>query len=147
MTARAIRSAGTVLAMVLVAATATMVFAAAYARADARVSVAYDGHLRAEAQFEDYGDYFKICDRRRDNLPVAVRFSYIRRDGTRQTGTHWHTAGVDKIGNVGPGGITDVGCSYGNHNFAEKSRVWFQACVGHGGGALTCGKTIVTTTS
>ena len=42
--------------------------------------------------------------------------------------------------------ITDIGCSYGNHNFAERSRVWFQACVG-GAEPLTCGKTIVATTS
>lgn len=136
-----------ILAILAVAAAALMSFAAASARADASVSVAYDGHLRAVVKFEDHGDYFKICDRRRDNLPVAVRFSYISRNGTRLTGTHWHMAGVDAIGNVGPGGITDPGCSYGDHNFAERSRVWFQACVRHVGGALTCGRTEVTTTS
>lgn len=130
--------------IIVIAAVAVMLGAAASAWAEANVSVSFDGKMRGQARFEDYGDYFKICDRERDNLPVSVRFSYIRRDGSRQTGTHRHTAGVDGIGNVGPGGITDIGCSFGNHNFAEGSRVWFQACVEHAGGNLTCSRTQVT---
>ena len=60
---------------------------------------------------------------------------------------HRHTSPSEQeVPHLGPGGITDIGCSYGNHNFAERSRVWFQACVG-GAEPLTCGKTIVATTS
>lgn len=61
-----------------------------------------------------------------------------------QRGTHWHKAGVEGFGNRGPLGRTR-GCSYGNHNFAEHHKVWFQACVAHAGGNLTCSETQVTT--
>jgi hypothetical protein len=127
------------------AATAALLFTAAPAQANTNVSVSFDGHIRGLATFIPSGDWLRICDRRKDNLPVAVRFSYIRKNGTRQTGTHWHTAGVDGLGNRGPEGERRKGCSYGNHNFGEGRSVWFQACVRHAGGALTCSKTVRTT--
>jgi hypothetical protein len=129
------------LATVVVVAVAVMLSATAPARADAVVSVSYDGHLRAYASFLDWGDWLSVSDERKDGLPVAVRFSYIRKNGTKQTGTHWHTAGVDGFGNPNPDGIRIRGTSFGNHNFGERRWVWFHACVRHPGGALTCGKT------
>jgi hypothetical protein len=132
------------LAIVVAAAVAVMLGAAASARADASVSVSVDGHLRGLATFYDNGDYFVICDKRKDNLPVAVRYSYIRKNGTIQRGAHWHTTGVDGRGNPNHQGTQIYGCSYGLHDFAENRRVWFQACVRHEGGALTCSKTQVT---
>ena len=131
----------TKLAMVLVAAAAVMLGAATSAHADATQSISLGGHVRGQAAFFASVDNesFRICDRYRDNLPVVVRFSYIRKNGTRQAGAHWHKAGVDGLGN---GGVR--GCSSGSHNFGEGRRVWFQACVGHGGGNLTCREVEVT---
>jgi hypothetical protein len=129
------------LAMALVAAAAVTLAAATAAHADATQSISLGGHVRGQAAFfaDVDGESFRICDRHRDNLPVVVRFSYIRKNGTRQTGAHWHKAGVDGLGN---GGVR--GCSSGSHNFGEGRRVWFQACVGHGGGNLTCREVEVT---
>jgi hypothetical protein len=89
-------------AIVVVAAVAVMLSAPASAKANPSVSVSFDGHLRAVATFIQFGDWFQICDHRRDGLPVAVRFSYIRKDGSIQRGIHWHTAGVQGIGNSPP---------------------------------------------
>jgi hypothetical protein len=134
------------LAIVVVAAVAVTLSAAASAWADRTVSVAFDDHLRAQATYVAFGDWLKVCDRRRDNLPVVVRFSYIRKNGTRQTGSHWHRAGVDGLGNRDWNGMRFPGCSYGNHDFGEGRSVWLQACARHPGGALTCGETVKTGT-
>ena len=143
MTPRSLRPSDTVpkLMVAVVAAVAVILGAAAAARADATQSVTFGGHVRGEAAFFDSVDHesFRICDVYRDNLPVVVRFSYIRKNGTRQTGAHWHSAGVDGLGNRGV-----RGCSAGSHNFAEGRRVWFQTCVRHVGGAETCSPTEVT---
>jgi hypothetical protein len=130
------------LAVIAVVAAAVMLGAAAAARADATQTISFGGHVRGEAAFfEDIdGESFRICDLYRDNLPVVVRFSYIRKNGTRQTGAHWHKTGVDGLGNRGV-----RGCSAASHNFGEGRRVWYQACVGHAGGALTCNDVEVTT--
>ena len=126
--------------VLLVALTAAMALVGAtQARADANVSVSFDEHIRGLATYIQDGDWMRICDRRRDGLPVYIRFSYIKKNGERQTGSHAHTAGVDKPGNAGPEGRRK-GCSYGNHNLGEKRTVWIQACVGHAGGNLTCSK-------
>jgi hypothetical protein len=130
-------------AIVVIAAVAMVLSASVVALADSHRNVSFDGHLRGQASFVSEGDWFRICDKRQDNLPVAVRFSYIRENGSTQRGTHWHTAGVDGSGNRGPLGRTR-GCSYGNHNFGEHRRVWFQACVQHAGGNLTRSSTQVT---
>lgn len=125
----------------VVAAVAVALVAAAGALADAKDAVWHEGHIRGESAFFDDidGESFRICDVRKDNLPVGVRFSYIRRNGTRQTGAHWHKTGVDGLGNRGV-----RGCSAGSHNFGEGRRVWFQTCIRHRGGALTCSPTEVT---
>jgi hypothetical protein len=133
-------------ALALLAALAVVLSAAASARADAKKSVSLDGHLRGVASFFHHGDYFYVCDERQDNLPVGVRYSYMRKNGTRQTGSHWHTTGVEGRGNPNENGTQVYGCSYGEHDFAERSRVWFQACVRHPGGSETCSKTEVTGT-
>jgi hypothetical protein len=132
------------LVLLIAVAAAMALVSATQARADASVSVSYDGHIRGLATFIADGDWMRICDRRQDGLPVIVRFSYIRKNGSRQTGSHIHTQGVDGAGNAGPEGARK-GCSYGNHNFGEHRSVWLQACVRHGGGALTCSKTTKTT--
>lgn len=129
-----------------ITAVAVALSAAAAASADRTVSVAFGDHVRAEATYVALGDWFKICDRRRDGLPVAVRFSYIRKDGTRQTGSHWHTTGYLGFGNRDWNGMRIRGCSYGNHDFGEGRSVWLQACVRHTGGAPTCGETVKTGT-
>jgi hypothetical protein len=123
---------------------ATLGVAASARAADATVSVSFDGHLRGVAAFRGIGDWLEICDERRDGLPVAVRYSYIRKNGTVQRGTHFHTAGVGGLGNPGFLGLRSPGCSFGNHNFGEGRRVWIQACVQHGDGTETCSKTQVT---
>jgi hypothetical protein len=145
MTGRRISLSSTLpkLAIIVAAAVAITLGAAASAQANAFSDVSLDGDLRGGAAFLDSGDWFVICDEYRDDLPLAVRYSYIRKDGTTQTGTHWHKAGVDGLGNRGPTGPAR-GCSFGNHDFAEDRRVWFHACVAHVGGALTCSKTEVT---
>jgi hypothetical protein len=134
-------------ALALVATIAAMLSVAASAGADANVSVSTDGHIRALATFHSIGDEFRICDRSRDNLPVGVRYSYIRKNDTTQRGQHWHSFGIDGVGNENSLGVPEKGCSFGDHNFGEGRRVWFQACVrprkeGH----LTCGDTQVTST-
>jgi hypothetical protein len=129
------------LAAVLAAAVGVMLSVATSARADASVSVSFDGELRGEAYFREYGDSFLVCDRYQDRLPVGVRFSYIRKNDTKQTGAHWHTAGVKGKGSPYPNGTSVFGCSYGEHNFGEDRPVWFQVCVRHPGGALSCSKT------
>jgi hypothetical protein len=131
-------------AIAVVAAVAAMLGATTSAQASATVSVSFDGHLRGLATFIDDGDDFRICDERKDNLPVAVRYSYIRKNGTIQRGTHWHTAGVDGPGSPDSDGFVAKGCSFGLHDFKEGRRVWFQACVKQIGGALTCSNTQVT---
>jgi hypothetical protein len=131
------------LAIAVVAAAAVMLTAAGVAVADATDRVSHGGHVRGDTYFEDSidgGEAFRICDRYRDNLPVGVRYAYIRKDDKRQTGAHWHTAGVAGEGNAGV-----KGCSTGSHNFGEGRRVWFQTCLRHVGGALTCSQTEVTT--
>jgi hypothetical protein len=129
------------LAVALLAAVALMLGGATSARADASVSVSLDEELRGEAYFREYGDSFLVCDRHQDALPVGVRFSYIRKNRTRQTGAHWHTAGVKGKGSPYPNGTSVYGCSYGDHNFGEDRPVWFQVCVRHRGGALSCSET------
>jgi hypothetical protein len=128
-------------AIAALATVAVMLTLATGVQADAWQTVQYGGHVRGDTAFFDDvdGESFRICDRYRDNLPVVVRFSYIRKNGTRQTGAHWHKAGVDGRGNSGV-----RGCSAGSHNFGEGRRVWFQTCVRHVGGALTCSPTEVT---
>jgi hypothetical protein len=126
-------------AIALTAALAVMLGAAIGAQADSYKSAVFNGHRVGLAGFQSYGDWFEVCDEEKDNLPVGVRFSYIRKDGTRQTGSHWHEAGVDGLGNRAPeGNFRRRGCSYGNHNFGEGRSVWFQACVIHPGGSETC---------
>ena len=132
-------------ALLVAVAAAMALIAATQARANVNVSVSYDGHIRGLATYISDGDWMKICDRRRDGLPVVIRFSYIKKNGQRQTGAHTHSRGVDHAGNAGPEGARK-GCSYGNHNFGEHRTLWIQACVRHGGGALTCSKTQKTTT-
>ncbi len=135
------------LAITLAAAAAMTLGAAASASADANVSVSFGGHIRGLATFYSAGDEFRICDRQRDNLPVGVRYSYVRTNGTTQRGQHWHYWGVDGVGNPDSHGYPEKGCSYGDHNFGERRRVWFQACVGQPDeGHVTCGKTQVTRT-
>jgi hypothetical protein len=136
-------------AVVLVAAAAVALSAAASARADADVSVSFDGHRRALATFIAYGDEFRICDTQRDNLPVAVRYSYVRKNGNTQRGTHWHVQGVDGVGTPQKStGYRQEGCSFFDHDFAEHRRVWVQACVRQPEeGTLSCGSTQVTRTS
>jgi hypothetical protein len=139
----------TKLAMVLVAAAAVMLGAATSAHADASQSVSLGGHVRGHAAFfaDVDGESFRICDRYRDNLPVVVRFSYIRKNGTTQRGSHSHIFGVDGLGAPDWNGTRMHGCSYGLHNFGENRKVWFQACVGHPEeSTLTCGRTQVTGT-
>jgi hypothetical protein len=130
----------------IVAAAAMTLSVAALARADADVSVAYGGHRRALATFIAYGDEFRICDTKEDNLPVAVRYSYIRKNGAVQRGVHWHIQGVAGRGTPSNTGYRMEGCSFYDHNFAEGRRVWFQACVRQPNGDLTCGGTQVTGT-
>jgi hypothetical protein len=129
------------MAITIAAALAMTLGAAAPASADAKQTLSWRGHDRAEGAFFDDvdGESFRVCDLRRDNLPVVVRFAYMRRNGTRQTGAHWHTAGVDGRGN---GGVR--GCSSGHHDFGEGRRVWHQVCIRHGGAAETCTATEVT---
>jgi hypothetical protein len=136
-----LRTVSKVLLLVAVA-TAMALMPATQARADANVSVSFDGHIRGLATFIADGDWLRICDRRQDGLPVVVRFSYIKKNGQRQTGSHIHTQGVEGFGNAGPEGKRR-GCSYGNHNFGEKRSIWLQACVRHSA-SLTCSKTIKT---
>jgi hypothetical protein len=134
-------------AITLAAALAVTLSVAASAQADANVSVSFDGHIRGLASFIAWGDDFRICDRRADNLPVAIRYSYIRKNGTTQRGYHWHTAGVAGLGAPDANGTRMHGCSYGLHNFGENRKVWFQACVGQQEeSTLTCGRTQVTGT-
>jgi opacity protein-like surface antigen len=134
-------------AFALVAAVAVTLSVAASAQADANVSVSFDGHIRGLATFFSIGDEFRICDRRRDNLPVGVRYSYIRKNGTTQRGQHWYSMGVGGVGEPDSHGYREKGCSYDDHNFGEGRRVWFQACVGQPEeGHFTCSKTQVTST-
>jgi hypothetical protein len=129
------------LAIALAAALALMLGITASARADASVSISLDGDLRGEAYFREYGDSFLVCDRYQDGLPVVVQFSYIRKNRSRQTGAHWHTAGVKGKGSPYPNGTRVYGCSFGDHNFGENRPVWFRICVRHTGGALSCSET------
>jgi hypothetical protein len=132
------------LAVVLIAAGAVMLSAAGSARADdASVSVSFDGHIRGLAQFHDVGDWLEICDKRQDGLPVQLRYSYIRRDGTTQRGVVAHYKGARGAGTPNRYGQTFLGCSFENHNFGEGRRVWIQACVRRSVEVLTCGKTQV----
>jgi hypothetical protein len=132
------------LALVVVLAAAMALIAATQARANRSVSVSFDGHIRGLATYISEGDWMKICDRRQDGLPVIIRFSYIKKNGQRQTGSTIHTKGVDGIGTPGPEGARRS-CSYSNHNFGERRSVWIQACVRHSG-ALTCSPVQKTTT-
>jgi hypothetical protein len=132
------------LVIVGAAALAVTLGTASYALANADQTVSLDGSVRGEALFIDGGDRFRICDLKRDNLPVGVRYSYIRKNGTVQRGAHWHTAGVDGFGSPLITGFRMPGCSFGEHNFGEGRRVWYQACVRHAGGALTCSEVEVT---
>jgi hypothetical protein len=131
--------------LIVVVAAVMALVAAGQAQASRSVSVSYDGHIRGLATSISDGDWMKICDRRQDGLPVYIRFSYIKKSGERQTGSHAHKVGVDRPGNPGPEGARK-GCSYGNHNFGEHRSVWIQACVGHAGGNLTCGPVVKTGT-
>jgi hypothetical protein len=134
-------------AIALAAAVAVTLSVAASARADADVSVSFDGHIRGLASFIAWGDDFRICDRRADNLPVYVRYSYVRKNGTTQRGSHSHTFGVNGLGAPDWNGTRMHGCSYGLHNFGEGRKVWFQACVSQPEeSTLTCGRTQVTGT-
>jgi hypothetical protein len=127
------------LAMVVVTAVAVMLGAASSARADASVSVSFHGHLRGVASF-DGGD-FRICDERTDNLPVAVRYSYIRQDDTPVRRVQWHTAGAEGSGRPRFPGQFATGCSYAPTQFIGKDRpVWIQACVRHENRSLQCSK-------
>jgi hypothetical protein len=127
--------------LVVVAAVYPTTASVADPPASVEASVSFHGDLRGVASFIHDGDWFEICDRRKDNLPVAVRFSYIRKNGTIQRGIHWHTAGVEGYGNRAPNGAHYPGCSYGNHNFGETRSVWFHACVRHADMHLQCGRT------
>jgi hypothetical protein len=117
------------------------------ARADANVSVSFGGHIRGLATFFSDGDEFRICDRRKDNLPVGLRYSYIRKNGKTQRGGVWHPWGVDGVGAPDRYGYTEKGCTYDDHDFGEGRKVWFQACVGQPEEEhFTCGPTQVTST-
>jgi hypothetical protein len=136
------------LAVVLVAAAAVAATlstaGSARAGADANVSVSFDGHIRGLATFFAAGDELRICDRRRDGLPVQLQYSYIRKNGTTQRGIVVHTRGVDGVGSPAKDGVGEKGCSYEDHNFGEERRVWIQACVRRSLEVLTCSKTQVT---
>src|SRR5262245_27792500 len=120
-----IKSSTTVrkLAVCVVSAAAVTFGVATGASADATQALPFEGHMRAQAAFFDHVDHesFRICDLYRDGMPVGVQFSYIRKNGTRQTGALWHTAGVEGLGNRGV-----RGCSAESHNFAEGRRVWYR---------------------
>jgi hypothetical protein len=136
------------LALVAVGAIAVLLSAAASAGADASASVSFHGHLRGKAFFEAGLNDFKICDKRKDNLPVAVRYSFIQRGGKAVRDTQWHTAGVEGAGRPAPGhrGQFIFGCSYANVGFIGTNQpVWLQACVRHESGSLQCGKVNKTT--
>lgn len=127
------------LALVAVAAIAVLLSAAASAGADASASVSFHGHLRGKAFFD--GSDFKVCDERKDNLPVAVRYSYIQRGGKPVRGTQWHTAGVEGAGKPRIPGQFVFGCSYATVRFIGTGQpVWVQACVRHENRSLQCGK-------
>ena len=127
------------LAIVVVTAVAVMLSAAGSARADASVSVSFHGHLRGIAYF--HGGDLKSCDKRKDNLPVAVRYSFIRQDDTPVRRTQWHTAGVEGSGRPRIPGQFVTGCSYAPAQFIGKDRpVWIQACVRHENRSLQCSK-------
>jgi hypothetical protein len=111
---------------------------------DASVSVSFDGHIRGLAHFHEVGDWLEICDERQDGLPVQVRYSYIRKDGTTQRGVLVHYKGRRGVGTPNRYGQTFLGCSFENHNFGENRRVWIQACVRRSIEVLTCSKTQVT---
>src|SRR4051812_10012595 len=132
-------------ATVALATIAMVLGAAAVASADRNINVSMGGHLRGTASFIAEGDWLRICDKRQDNLPVAVRYSYLKKNHQVQRGTLFHTAGMNGFGTPGPLGRTR-GCSYGNHNFAENSSVWLQACVRDSGANLTCSPTVKTGT-
>jgi hypothetical protein len=133
------------LAAVLVVALAVMLSSAGSAGADnASVSVSFDGHIRGLAYFHDDGDWLEICDERQDGLPVQLRYSYIRKDGTTQWGVVAHYKGRRGAGTPNRYGQTFLGCSFENHNFGEGRRVWIQACVRRSTEVLTCSKTQVT---
>ena len=109
-------------AVVLVVAMAMTLGVTSSARADANVSVSFGGHIRGLATFFSAGDEFRICDRRKDNLPVGLRYSYIRKNGTTQRGGVWHQWGVDGVGAPDSHGYQEKGCSYDDHNFGEGRR-------------------------
>lgn len=132
------------LVLATLAVTALLLCAASQAFADRTVSVSFDGHLRGKATFIADGDWLRVCDNRRDGLPVSVEFAYIKKNGKRQTGSHQHKAGVDNLGNAGPEGRRR-GCSYGNHNFGEGRTIWLRACVQHQK-SQTCSQTVATGT-
>jgi hypothetical protein len=129
------------LVIAVVAALAVTLCAATVALADAKDAVTFEGKVRGDTAFFDDidGESFRVCDRYRDRMPVGLRFSYMRKNGTRQTGSLWHKTGVDGLGNSGV-----RGCSASSHNFGERRRVWFQTCIRHVGGALTCSPVEVT---
>ena len=77
--------------------------AVASGRADASASVSFHGHLGGKAFIEAGLDDFKICDKRKDGLPMAVRYSYIQQGGKAVRGTQWHVAGVEGAGRPEPG--------------------------------------------
>lgn len=127
------------LAIVVLAAAAVILSAgASSARAGASVSVSFHGHLRGTAYFD--GFEFKICDRRKDGLPVAVRYSYFSPNGPVRR-TQWHKAGVAGAGRPRVPGQFVFGCSYGSAPLIGNAKVvWLQACVRHERGFLQCSK-------
>lgn len=68
------------------------------------------------AIFQDYGDKFVVCDTALDGWSVYVTYTYIRKDGTEQRGTHYNTAGNDT-------------CRTFDHDFGEGRTVNFRACL------------------
>lgn len=105
---RALRRA----AVVLAAAMALLVGHATSAAAGiSATSVTIGGY----AVFQDYGDKFIVCDKVEDGWSVYVEYTYIRIDGSEQSGTHYNSNGYNT-------------CFMFDHDFGEGRTVNFRAC-------------------
>jgi hypothetical protein len=70
----------------------------------------------ASATFISYGDKFRVCDTSLDGYNAYVDYTYVRIDGSYQTGTHFVTTGNGTCGTF-------------DHDFGEGRPVNFRACV------------------
>ena len=66
--------------------------------------------------FISYGDKFKVCDTSLDGYNVYADYTYVRIDGSYQTGTHYLSTGNNT-------------CKTYDHDFGEGRIVNFRACV------------------